>query len=280
MNNFTPSMTHADCYAAARNQTQLIVSQRKANRLLKQIKEKEKYAALYQSSFMCKRYDEEIEALYDQVAELQGYSMANELELEQIEAKRREDEAQRMVRWLHLTGPALETAQAPSPPAQTAPRTEQLSLFGPAPAPIDTKPLGHLSAADRDRVESDIALGMEIADESPEPKSESALAVMAPATSPAVAPKAEQVSATTSATKPEPPMFGYSFPPTTAPESKGHPAQSPASPAQSPAVGSPVAAPSQAQQSQPVTKSQGAAPDTRPLTTTEDEDTGGTTFTD
>ena len=66
---------------------------------------------------MCRRYDEEIEALYDQVAELEGYSMANALELEQIEAKRREDEAQRMVRLLHLTAPTLEPAAAPSPPA-------------------------------------------------------------------------------------------------------------------------------------------------------------------
>ena len=280
MNNFIPSMTQADCYAAARHHTQSLVASRKLVRVLNQIKEKERYAALYKSSFMCRRYDEEIEALYDQVAELEGYSMANALELEQIEAKRREDEAQRMARLLHLTGPALETAKAPSPPAQTAPRTEQLSLFGPAQAPIDTKPLGHLSAADRDMVENDIAVGFDLADESPEPKSESALAVMAPASSPAVAPKTEQVSATTSATKPEPPMFAYSFPP--APESKA-PAQSPASPAspaQSPAVGSPVAAPSQARQSQPVTKSQGSEPDTRPLTTTEDEDTGGTTFTD
>jgi hypothetical protein len=69
-----------------------------------------------------------------QVAELEGYAMANELELEQIEAKRREDEAQRIVRLLHLTGPTLEPAAVPSPPAQTAPRTEQLSMFGPGPS--------------------------------------------------------------------------------------------------------------------------------------------------
>ena len=259
MNNFIPSMTQADCYAAARHHTQSLVASRKLVRVLNQIKEKERCAALYKSSFMCRRYDEEIEALYDQVAELEGYSMANALELEQIEAKRREDEAQRMVRLLHLTGPALETAKAPSPPAQTAPRTEQLSLFGPAQAPIDTKPLGQLSAADREHaVENDIALGMEMANGSPEPKSESALAVMAPASSPAVAAK---------------PMFAYSFPPTTvAPESKGPAKQSSAtpSPVAGPVVPSEVAA-SQARQSQPVTKSPETVPDTRPLTTTEDK---------
>ena len=253
MNNFIPSMTQADCYAAARHHTQSLVASRKLVRVLNQIKEKERYAALYKSSFMCKRYDEEIEALYDQVAELEGYSMANALELEQIEAKRREDEAQRMVRLLHLTAPTLEPAAAPSPPAPTAPRTEQLSLFGPAPAPIDTKPLGSQSAADiAHGIENDIALGMEMAsDTEPEPKSESALAVMALASSPAVASK---------------PMFAYSFPPTTAaPESKGPAKQSPA---QSPAVSSEVAAP-QVRQSQPVTKSPESVPDTRPLTTTE-----------
>ena len=259
MNNFTPSMTQADCFAAARHHTQSLVASRKLVRVLNQIKEKERYAALYKSSFMCRRYDEEIEALYDQVAELEGYSMANALELEQIEAKRREDEAQRMVRLLHLTAPTLEPAAAPSPPAPTAPRTEQLSMFGPGPAPIDTKPLGQLSAADQHAVENDIALGMEMANGSPETKSESALAVMAPASSPAVAAK---------------PMFAYSFPPTTvAPESKGPAKQSSAtpSPVAGPVVPSEVAA-SQVRQSQPVTKSPETVPDTRPLTTTEDTD--------
>ena len=258
MSNFTPTMTHHDCYAAARNQTQLIVSQRKVNRLLARIYEKESYAALYKSKFMCERYDEEIEALYSQVAELEGHAMANELELEQFEAKRREDEAQRIVRLLHLTAPTLEPAAAPSPPAPTAPRTEQLSMFGPGPAPIDTKPLGQLSAADQHAVENDIALGMEMANGSPETKSESALAVMAPASSPAVAAK---------------PMFAYSFPPTTvAPESKGPAKQSSAtpSPVAGPVVPSEVAA-SQVRQSQPVTKSPETVPDTRPLTTTEDK---------
>ena len=77
-------MTQADCFAAARHHTQSLVASRKLVRVLNQIKEKERYAALYKSSFMCKRYDEEIEALYDQVAELEGYSMANALELEPV----------------------------------------------------------------------------------------------------------------------------------------------------------------------------------------------------
>ncbi len=253
------SVTNLDCYAAARRKTVIITCQRKVNRLLARIYEKESYAALYKSKFMCERYDEEIEALYSQVAELEGHAMANELELEQFEAKRREDEAQRIVRLLHLTAPTLEPAAAPSPPAPTAPRTEQLSMFGPGPAPIDTKPLGQLSAADREHaVENDIALGIEMAFESPEPKSESALAVMAPASSSAVAAK---------------PMFAYSFPPTTvAPESKGPAKQSSAtpSPVAGPVVPSEVAA-SQVRQSQPVTKSPETVPDTRPLTTAEDK---------
>ena len=249
------TVTNLDCYAAARRKTVIITCQRKVNRLLARIYEKESYAALYKSKFMCERYDEEIEALYAQVAELEGHAMANELELEQFEAKRREDEAQRIVRLLHLTAPTLEPAAAPSPPA---PRTEQLSMFGPGPAPIDTKPLGQLSAADQHAVENDIALGMEMANGSPEPKSESALAVMAPASSPAVAAK---------------PMFAYSFPPTTeSPESKGPAKQSSAtpSPVAGPVVPSEVAA-SQVRQSQPVTMSPETVPDTRPLTTTEDK---------
>ena len=83
------TVTNLDCYAAARRKTVIITCQRKVNRLLARIYEKESYAALYKSKFMCERYDEEIEALYAQVAELEGHAMANELELEQFEAKRR-----------------------------------------------------------------------------------------------------------------------------------------------------------------------------------------------
>ena len=104
------TVTNLDCYAAARHKTVIITCQRKVNRLLARIYEKESYAALYKSKFMCERYDEEIEALYAQVAELEGHAMANELELEQFEAKRREDEAQRIVRLLYLTAPTLEPA--------------------------------------------------------------------------------------------------------------------------------------------------------------------------
>ncbi len=165
MNNFIPSMTQADCFAAARHHTQALVASRKLVRVLNQIKEKERYAALYKSSFMCGRYDDEIEALYDQVAELEGYSMANALELEQIEAKRREDEAQRMARLLHLTGPALvptpSAAVTPPPNPSATPRTEQLTLFGPGPAKMDTRPSGSQSANHDWAVESDVAIGFE-----------------------------------------------------------------------------------------------------------------------
>jgi len=57
------SVTNLDCYAAARHKTVIITCQRKVNRLLARIYEKESYAALYKSKFMCERYDEEIEAL-------------------------------------------------------------------------------------------------------------------------------------------------------------------------------------------------------------------------
>ena len=218
-------MTSQDCYEVARRKTTIITSQRKLHRLLKAISEKERYAALYQSKFMCERYDSEIESLYDKVAFLEGHVMANELELEHIEAKRREAETQRLVRLFQFTAPTLDPA-APTPPASSRPRTEQLAMFGPGPAPIanelelahieakrreaetqrlvrlfqltaptlepaaptptlqasstpraeqlamfgpgpapiDTKPVGNRSASDREwAIESDIAMGMELA---------------------------------------------------------------------------------------------------------------------
>ena len=207
MNNST--MTSQDCYEAARRKTTIITSQRKLHRLLKAISEKERYAALYQSKFMCERYDSEIESLYDKVAFLEGHVMANELELEQIEAKRREAETQRLVRLFQLTAPTLEpavptltpTPQASlTPQAPSNPRAKQLAMFGPGPAPIDTKPIGSPSAADREwAIENDIAMGMALANESrAETKSESA------SETDKVVPKIE----------PQPPfIFAYTFDP-------------------------------------------------------------------
>ena len=80
---------------------------------------------------MCKRYDEEIEELHEKVAELEGYVLASELELEQIADKRREDEAQRMARILQISGPALvptpSAAVTPPPNPSATPRTEPVS---------------------------------------------------------------------------------------------------------------------------------------------------------
>ena len=174
---FSAQMTSQDCYEVARRKTTIITCQRKLHRLLKAISEKERYAALYQSKFMCERYDSEIESLYDKVAVLEGHVMANELELAHIEAKRREAETQRLVRLFQLTAPTLDpAAPAPTPQASSTPRAEQLAMFGPGPAPIDTKPVGNRSAADREwAIENDIAVGMELAKETREEgKSESA----------------------------------------------------------------------------------------------------------
>jgi len=200
-------MTSQDCYEAARRKTTIITSQRKLHRLLKAISEKERYAALYQSKFMCERYDSEIESLYDKVAFLEGHVMANELELEHIEAKRREAETQRLVRLFQLTAPTLEpavptpTLQASSTPqAPSTPRAKQLAMFGPGPARIDTTPVGNRSAADREwEMESDIAMGMALANESREEgKGESAS-------------ETEKVGAKP---EPQPPfIFAYTFDP-------------------------------------------------------------------
>ncbi len=175
---FSAAMTSQDCYEAARRKTEIITCQRKLNRILGFIAEKERYAARYKSRLICALYDSEIEALYADAAVLEGHVMANELGLEQIEAKRREAEVLRMVQLFQLTAPTLDpAAPAPTPQASSTPRAEQLAMFGPGPAPIDTKPVGNRSASDREwAIENDIAVGMELAKETREVrKSESAM---------------------------------------------------------------------------------------------------------
>ncbi len=245
------TMTSQDCYESARQKTEIITCQRKLNRLLGAIAEKEKYAARYKSRLICALYDCEIEALYAEVAVLEGHVMANELALEEIEAKRREAETQRLVRLFQFTAPTLDPA-APTPPASSRPRTEQLAMFGPGPAPIDTKPVGDQSAAEQEwATENDIAMGMELANEDCEEGSESERAVIAPAASPAASPAVALQAAPTQpeVVKPEPQpyRFAYTFDPPTAPVPV---AQSPAqqSPAQqSPAQQSPAVAPTSVQ---------------------------------
>ena len=117
------TMTSSDCYAEARLKATIIICQRKLGRFLQRIAEKESYAALYKSKFMCERYDEEIEELYTKVAELEGYVLASELGLAQITDKRREDQAQRMARILQISGPAL----VPTPSAAVTPPPNQQS---------------------------------------------------------------------------------------------------------------------------------------------------------
>ena len=159
------TMTSSDCYAEARLKATIIICQRKLGRFLQRIAEKESYAALYKSKFMCERYDEEIEELYTKVAELEGYVLASELGLAQITDKRREDQAQRMARILQISGPALvptpSAAVTPPPNPSATPRTEQLTLFGPGPAKVDTRPTGSQSANHDWAVESDVAVGFE-----------------------------------------------------------------------------------------------------------------------
>ena len=224
-------MTSQDCYEVARRKTTIITCQRKLHRLLKAISEKERYAALYQSKFMCERYDSEIESLYDKVAVLEGHVMANELELAHIEAKRREAETQRLVRLFQLTAPTLDpAAPTPTPQASSTPRAKQPAMFGPGPAPIDTTPIGNSSAADRAwAVENDITVGTKLANETREEgKRESAS-------------ETEKVVATP---EPQPPFtFAYTFDPpkpdSQRPNSRRADSQSPNS--QTPNSQSPVA---------------------------------------
>jgi hypothetical protein len=61
---FSAQMTSQDCYEVARRKTTIITSQRKLNRILGFIAEKERYAARYKSRLICALYDSEIEALY------------------------------------------------------------------------------------------------------------------------------------------------------------------------------------------------------------------------
>ncbi len=197
------TMTSFDCYTEARLKATIITCQRKLGRFLQRIAEKESYAALYKSKFMCERYDEEIEELYAKVAELEGYVLASELGLAQITDKRREDQAQRMARILQISGPALvptpSAAVTPPPNPSATPRTEQLPLFGPGPAKVDTRPTGSQSANHDWAVESDIAVGFEHFTEAAEEVQTSPSAVIVP---PNVMPPSEPAAVIAAASTP------------------------------------------------------------------------------
>ncbi len=215
------TVTSLDCYKAAESKATIISCQRKINRLLARVADKERWAARYKSRQMCEAYDRDIDGLLYEIAILEGRVMSNELELEQIEAKRQESETQRLVRLLQLAAPTLEPAPAPTPPTPSAaPRTEQLSMFGPGPAPIDTRPSGSQSAEREWEIENDIAVGLQLSNETQvETKSESAVAVMAPASSAPVAPAAPQADrpaaapTVTPAAKPEQAPFRFAYVP-------------------------------------------------------------------
>ena len=70
-----------------------------------------------------------------------------------------------MVRILQISAPALvptpSAAVTPPPNPSAMPRTEQLTLFGPGPAKVDTRPTGSQSANHDWAVESDVAVGFE-----------------------------------------------------------------------------------------------------------------------
>ena len=195
----TEAITAFDCYSAACYKATIIACQRKINRLLGWIAEKERFAARYRSRQMCQAYDRDIETLLYQVAELESSVMASELGLEQFEAKRREEEAQRLARLLHISAPTLDPAAPTKPTPPATQRTEQLTIFGPGPAKLDTTPSGsQVASANRTwAVESGLAVGFEHLTDSADAGQDSHHDVIL---SPAVTPKSEPVMVTPAVT--------------------------------------------------------------------------------
>ncbi len=154
---------------------------------------------------MCERYDEEIEELYTKVAELEEYVLASELGLAQIsEQTARRPSATDGADSTNIgsgcrSHDSFRCGDATAKSVRHAPRTEQLTLFGPGPAKVDTRPTGFRSANHDWAVESDIAVGFEHFTEAADEVQTSPSAVIVP---PDVMPHSEPAAVIAAASTP------------------------------------------------------------------------------
>ena len=160
-------VTIQDCQREALLETQVVLAQRKINRLFKQIETKEEIAQRVTSQWFCEHYDSEIGIRYQEIAQLEGAVRAAKLELDRLADKRYADKARRLAALAlieeaqHGKKTAAGTTSA-SAPSSDSRQKQQAMIFGPGAPPAAPPESAAPSVTVDQKAEDDIARAFEI----------------------------------------------------------------------------------------------------------------------
>ena len=159
-------VTIQDCQREALLETQVVLAQRKINRLFKQIETKEEIAQRVTSQWFCEHYDSEIGIRYQEIAQLEGAVRAAKLELDRLADKRYAEKARRLaaLALIEEVGKKATTGTTTPPSAPSSdPRQKQQSMFfGPGAPPSAPAKSASPSVTVDQKAEDDIARAFEI----------------------------------------------------------------------------------------------------------------------
>ena len=190
-------VTIQDCQREALLETQVVMAQRKIDRLFKQIETKEEIAQRVTSQWFCEHYDSEIGIRYQEIAQLDGAVRAAKLEQERLADKRYADKARRLAALALIEEAQLGKKTAAGTTSASAPSSDsrqkqQAMFFGPGAPPAAPPESAAPSVTVDQKAEDDIARAFEICSrEIPPPDPTPATATPAAAASsgkPAAAP--------------------------------------------------------------------------------------------
>lgn len=158
-------VTIQDCQREALLETQIVVAQRKIDRLFKQIAFKEEIAQGLMSQWFCEHYDHEVGTRYEAIALLEGAVRAAKLELDRLADKRYADKARRLAALALIEEVGKKATTGTTPPAAPSsdPRQKQQSMFfGPGEPPAAPAKSASPSVTVDQKAEDDIARAFEI----------------------------------------------------------------------------------------------------------------------
>ncbi len=158
-------VTIQDCQREALLETQIVLAQRKIDRLFKQISFKEEIAQGLMSRWFCEHYDNQIGRRYEEIAALEGGVRAAQLELDRLADKRYADRARRLaaIALIEEVGKKATAGTTPASAPSSAPRqTQQAMFFGPGAPPAASPKSASPSVTIDQKAEDDIARAFEI----------------------------------------------------------------------------------------------------------------------
>ena len=159
-------VTIQDCQREALLETQVVLAQRKINRLFKQIETKEEIAQRVTSQWFCEHYDRQVGIRYQEIAQLEGAVRAAKLELDRLADKRYAEKARRLaaLALIEEVGKKATTGTTTPPSAPSSdPRQKQQSMFfGPGAPPSAPPESAAPSVTVDQKAEDDIARAFEI----------------------------------------------------------------------------------------------------------------------